>query len=214
MKKTIGVSLLLLAAGLALAVSVARPATKDNTLDAVVGPGFSITLMQNGVRVTNLDPGDYTINVDDKSSEHDFHLFGTGVDQTTTVDGIETATWHVTFQNGTYTYVCDAHVASMIGHFTVGGGSPPPTTTAPAPLKAHAAIKAVHRAITATGTASRSATITVTLLKGTKKVASKRGTGTKVTLRYSAKAGGKYATKVVARAGTSSATASASLAVK
>jgi plastocyanin len=212
MKKTIGVSLLLLAAGLALAVSVARPAATENTLDAVVGPGFSITLMQNGVRVTHLDPGDYTINVDDKSTEHNFHLFGTGVDQTTQVDAIGTATWHVTFQNGTYTYVCDAHVASMIGHFTVG--TVPPTTTAPPTLKAGVKLAALRRALTVTGTASRRATISITLLKGAKKVASKSGTGTKLTLRYTAKSGGKYVARVVAKAAGSSASATKSLRLK
>jgi len=191
-------------------VSAARPAAKDTTLTAVVGPGFSISLMQNGVRVTNLDAGDYTINVDDKSSEHDFHLFGPGVDQTTTVDGVETATWHVTFQNGSYSYVCDAHVASMLGHFTVG----PVTTPPPAALKAGATLKAAHRALTATGSATRSARITVSIYKGTKKLASKTGTGTKVTLKYTAKTAGKYTAKVAARSGTSTSAAAKSLVVK
>ena len=212
MKKTIGVILLFACASLALAVSVARPAAKDGTLDAVVGPGFSITLMQNGVRVTNLDPGDYTINVDDKSTEHNFHLFGPGnVDQTTTVDGTGTATWHVTFVNGQYSYVCDAHVATMVGHFTVGGGTPVPT---PQPLKAGAKLAIAHRALTATGTASRSSRITVSIFKGTKRLATKTATGTKVTLKYTAKAAGKYTAKVSAKAGGSTASASASGLVK
>ena len=211
MKKTIGVILLFACAGLALWVSAARPAAKDTTLDAVVGPGFSITLMQNGVRVTNLDPGDYTINVDDKSSEHNFHLFGPGVDQTTTVDGVETATWHVTFQNGAYSYVCDAHVASMVGHFNVGPVSAPPP---PPALKAGATLKAAHRALTATGTANRSARITVSIWKGAKKLASKTGTGTKVTLKLKAKIAGKYTAKVSAKAGAAASRASKSLVVK
>jgi len=216
MKKTIGVTLLSLCAGLALAVSAARPAAKAGTLDAVVGPGFSITLMQNGVRVTNLDPGDYTINVDDKSTEHNFHLFGPGsVDQTTQVDAIATTTWHVTFVNGSYTYVCDAHVASMIGHFTVGAAGGGGTTPTPPPLKAGATLKAVRRALTATGTASKSASISVTLFKGTKKLAAKSATGSrKVALKYTAKTAGKYVARVVVKAGGSTVRASSSVTVR
>lgn len=210
MKTKIGVILLFACAGLALAVSAARPAARDTTLDAVVGPGFSITLMQNGVRVTDLDPGSYTINVDDKSSEHDFHLFGPGVDQTTSVDGVGTATWNVTFQNGQYTYVCDAHVASMVGHFTVG----PAGTPTPLPLKAGATLKAAHRSLTATGRATRTARITVSIYKGAKKLASKTGMATTVTLKYAAKSAGRYTAKVSATAGGTSASASKSLVVK
>jgi plastocyanin len=216
MKKTIGVFLLFACAGLALAVSVARPAAKDTTLDAVVGPGFSITLMQNGTRVTNLDPGDYTINVADKSTEHNFHLFGPGVDQTTAVDTESTATWHVTFQNGSYTYVCDAHVASMIGKFTVGGGGTTTTSPSPqpAPLRARAKVTALHRLLTATGTTSRRATITVSVWKGAKKLASKRGVGTKVVLKYTARSAGAYTAKVSAKAGTSTSAAAIGVVVK
>src|SRR4051812_28627282 len=130
MKKTIGVLLALSCAGLVAAVTVARSASTDGTLQATVGPGYSISLTQNGTRVSHVDPGTYTITVDDKADIHNFHLFGPGVDQSTAVDAIATATWVVTFKDGTYTYDCDAHPASMIGKFTVGAV---PTTTAPAP---------------------------------------------------------------------------------
>lgn len=215
MKKTLGVTLILLCAGLALAVSVARPAAKATTLDAVVGPGFSITLMQNGTRVTDLEPGDYTIRVDDKSAEHNFHLFGPGVDQSTTVDGVTTTTWNVTFQKGSYSYVCDAHVASMVGHFTVGGGSPPPTTTTttpppPARLTVRASATAVGRTITVRAVPSRAAKVDITLWRGASKVAH----GSRATLRYVAKKPGRYAAKVVAKSGSSTARASASVTVK
>jgi plastocyanin len=212
MKKTIGVILLLTCAGLALAVSVARPASTAGSLTAVVGPGFSISLMQNGVKVSRLDPGDYTIAVDDKSSEHDFHLFGPGVNETTSVDGTGQATWNVTFQNGSYTYVCDAHVASMVGKFTVGDAPTTTTTTPPAakPLKVKATVKAAKRVITVRAVASRSAKYDVTLWRGSAKVAH----GTKATLRYVAKKPGRYVAKVVAKAGASTARASAAVSVK
>jgi plastocyanin len=43
-------------------------------------------------------------------------------------------TWTVTFTDGTYRFVCDAHPASMIGRFTVGtppATSPPPPASSP-----------------------------------------------------------------------------------
>ena len=119
-------ALLLVAAGLVAAVSVARPAAADGSLQATVGPGFTISLTQNGTKVIRLDPGTYTIAVNDQSPDHDFHLTGPGVDQTTDIGGTGTATWTVTFQNGAYTYVCDAHATTMRGTFTVGAAA---TTT-------------------------------------------------------------------------------------
>src|SRR5579885_3099868 len=113
--KTLGVTLIFLAAGLAAAVSVARPASTDGTLQGVVGPGFSITLTQNGTKVTHLDPGTYTITVDDRSADHNFHLSGPGVDQSTDVAGTGTTTWTVTLQDGTYSYQCDVHASTMHG---------------------------------------------------------------------------------------------------
>ena len=119
MKKTLGVILLLGVAGLLAAVSVARSASTDGTLQGVVGPGFSITLTQNGTKVTHLDPGTYTITVDDESADHNFHLSGPGVDQTTDVAGMGTTTWTVTFADGTFFYQCDVHASTMHGTLEV-----------------------------------------------------------------------------------------------
>jgi plastocyanin len=213
MKKTLGVILLLSCAGLALAVSVARPASTATALTGVVGPGFSITLMQDGTKVSNLAPGDYTITVQDNSAEHDFHLFGPGVSQTTSIDGTGSETWNVTFQNGDYTYVCDAHVASMIGKFTVGDVRTP-TTPVPKPLKVTVSAKAKAKLVTVAAAATRAASFDVSLLKGTKRVAHATAKGTKVTLRLKAPKAGRYVAKVVAKAGGTTATAKATVVVK
>ena len=95
------------------------------TLTGTVGPGFTISLTMNGQPVTQLDPGDYTIQVSDQSDLHNFHLSGPGVNQATDVPGTGETTWNVTFVDGTYSYVCDAHVSTMHGSFRVG--APPPT---------------------------------------------------------------------------------------
>lgn len=124
----------LLALATALAVTTLLTATGGGAtpttgeLQARVGPGFTITLTDDaGARVTKLDPGTYVIEVEDESDQHNFHLFGPGVDRSTSVAGEGKETWNVTFKDGTYTYVCDPHASTMKGSFTVGsGGSQPP----------------------------------------------------------------------------------------
>ncbi len=135
----------LFALGLVTAAVAARPRTApaaDGTLAASVGPGFSISLTQNGSPVTSLAPGTYDINVSDTATVHNFHLSGPGVDMATSVANTESTTWTVTFSAGNYHYQCDAHPTQLHGDFSVGSpGSttstvattttPPPTTTAP-----------------------------------------------------------------------------------
>ena len=99
-----------------------------NELHAVVGPDFTIFLDDgSGTRTTHLDPGAYSITVDDRSDGHNFHLFGPGgVDVTTTVEGVGVKAFSATFVDGSYTYVCDLHPVQMKGTFSVG--TPPPST--------------------------------------------------------------------------------------
>jgi hypothetical protein len=95
----------------------------DPVLNAKVGPGFSISMNDgNGVKVTHIDPGTYTINVQDLSAEHNFDLFGPGVQMATDVAGVGNTTWTVTFTDGIYNYHCDAHPGQMKGSFAVGPG--------------------------------------------------------------------------------------------
>ena len=91
-----------------------------STLTASVGPGFEISLTgADGADVTTLSAGSYTIEVDDQSDIHNFHLTGAGVDETTDVSGTGTDTWDVTFEAGTYEFVCDPHASTMNGSFEV-----------------------------------------------------------------------------------------------
>ena len=129
-------SLALLAPAAALIFALPGGArTAQTTLHGVVGPGFTISLTDDsGNRVTHLDPGTYTIDVKDQSNMHNFDLQGPGVSQATDVETVGSATWTVTFTDGTYKYVCDAHPSIMHGSFTVGTVSSPP----PPPPKAKA----------------------------------------------------------------------------
>jgi hypothetical protein len=117
----------LLALAAVLVPGSARPAGTATALTGTVGPAFSISLKDaSGTRVTQLDPGDYTITVSDLSDLHNFHLFGPGsVDQSTSVDTTGTVTWNVTLVDGVYTYRCDAHPTQMKGTFRVGAAPPP-----------------------------------------------------------------------------------------
>jgi plastocyanin len=112
---------LTLAAAAALALVTAAPTGAATTkLVANVGPGFTITLTKGGKKVTRLKPGKYSITVNDKSTFHNFHLIGAGVNKKTTVafKGTPRA-WVVTFKRGTYRYVCDPHASMMKGSFRV-----------------------------------------------------------------------------------------------
>ncbi|HZT91296.1 MAG TPA: hypothetical protein VFA05_04575 [Gaiellaceae bacterium] len=118
----------LVAAAAVLVLAGRAPAAHRDatTLHASVGPGYTISLTtDSGTPVKNLQPGSYTITVDDRSSIHDFHLKGPGVDEATDVQGTGTTTWTVTLANGTYTFQCDAHPTTMKGTFTVGQAAAP-----------------------------------------------------------------------------------------
>ena len=131
-------ALVLLAAALALRLggsshaAVSSHRAVSSTLHAFVHPDESIGLTfddgspvgTQARAVPSLPPGTYTIRVVDDTPDHNFHLFGPGVEQTTDVGGTGSATWTVTFQpGGEYTYQCDVHADFMHGAFAATGGS-------------------------------------------------------------------------------------------
>ena len=96
----------------------ARP--QQSVLSGVVGPGYSIRLTDgSGQPVTHLDPGTYTINVDDRANVHNFHLVGKGVNAATGIAFTGKKTWSVKLAKGTYAYRSDA-TARLKGTFAVG----------------------------------------------------------------------------------------------
>ena len=122
-----------LAAATAVAAVLAPgPARADNPVlvgDVGAGDAFVIRLTDaQGNPVTHLDPGTYTLVVHDRSSIHNFRLFGPGVDVATDVFATGDSTFEVTLVDGTYRFNCDPHFTIMKGSFTVGNvpAAPPP----------------------------------------------------------------------------------------
>ena len=66
---------------------------------------------------TSLSPGRYRIIIRDSTKRHNWHIFGNGLDKSTTVRGTGRWSWKVRLRAGTYTVVCDPHPRSM--RFTV-----------------------------------------------------------------------------------------------
>jgi plastocyanin len=101
--------------------------TAGGTLVGSVGTtddpdAFVISLTtEDGTEVTTLAPGDYTLEITDPSTMHNFHLSGPGVDVSSDVGGTEDEEYDVTLEAGTYTFVCDPHSSSMNGSFEVSG---------------------------------------------------------------------------------------------
>jgi plastocyanin len=110
-----GIALALATVGAALTVVAGAGATAaGGTLTGTDGPGFTITMSAKSVKA-----GSYTITIKDKSSIHNFHLTGPGVDKKTSVGAVGTFTWKVTLKKGTYKFVCDPHASFMKGTLKV-----------------------------------------------------------------------------------------------
>jgi hypothetical protein len=121
------------AAGIALGLaSVAGGRNSVTTLRGTVGPGFTINLTKDGRRVSRLTPGMYRIVVSDRSGMHNFKLEKSGgafERPATSVAFQGTRTFTVRLTRGRWEYYCEPHASSMKGHFVVGTGVAPATST-------------------------------------------------------------------------------------
>jgi plastocyanin len=119
MKRFINLSFAL---GCAALVFTAAPSSAAlPKLVGTVGPGYTITLKKNGVRVTKLKPGRYTVVIRDRASIHNFHLRGPGLNRALTGIGfVGTKTVTLRLRAGRYTYFCDPHPTEMRGSFRAG----------------------------------------------------------------------------------------------
>jgi hypothetical protein len=108
-------------AGALFATATQAAPQKVTKLYGQDGPGFTITLKKaNFVLVRHLKPGLYTLKIDDRSTIHNFHLKGPGVDKKTAIRYLGTKMWvKLRLKKGTYKYWCDAHRDRMHGSFKV-----------------------------------------------------------------------------------------------
>ena len=106
--------------GFALA-GTSPAAAAPKALQGSVGPGFTISLTTGGKTVTKLKAGvPYRLMINDRSSIHDFHLTGPGMNRMlTSVDFTGTKSFVVTFRKGVYRFFCDPHAPVMHGSFRV-----------------------------------------------------------------------------------------------
>ena len=120
MLRTFGLAVSLMAAMLLLVIAGPGSAAPKK-LAGTVGPGFTISLKLSGAPVTKLKAGQYRLVVSDRSSIHDFHLTGPGVNKVvTSVPYTGTKAVLLTLKKGVYTFVCDPHASVMHGTFRVG----------------------------------------------------------------------------------------------
>jgi plastocyanin len=113
-------TLVVAAALAALTLTASATAAAPPRLVGTVGPGFTITMKRFNKVLRTMKAGRYTIAVSDKSSIHNFHLKGPGLNkEITTVGFVGSKTVIVTLKKGRYTFVCDPHFTSMKGSFTV-----------------------------------------------------------------------------------------------
>ena len=110
----------LAAAAVAAALSVVPAWGATAPLKGEVGPGFKIEVEKSGKDLKTIKAGKYKIKVEDKSTIHNFHLSGPGLNKKTSVSFQGQTTWTITLKKGKYTYQCDPHAASgMKGTFRV-----------------------------------------------------------------------------------------------
>jgi hypothetical protein len=94
---------------------------KAATLKGTDGPGFTITLKENGKLVKTLKRGSYTFVISDKSSIHGFSLDGPHgfAKDFTAIPFTGTKTVTLRLKAGKYKYYCPNHESIMFAHFTV-----------------------------------------------------------------------------------------------
>lgn len=106
------------------ALAAAMPAgAATPTLQGTVGPGFTISLKQNGKAVKTLPAGTYKLVIADKASFHNFVIEqksgGKFEKALTTVPFTGSKTVTVTLTKGKWEFYCKPHESVMHGEFTV-----------------------------------------------------------------------------------------------
>ena len=105
---------LVAAAALGLVAAGSASSKTAPKLIGTVGPGFTIKMATKPTKA-----GKIKLVVSDKSSQHNFHLTGPGVNVKTSVGQSGTKTFTITLKKGTYKFMCDPHASFMKGSFKV-----------------------------------------------------------------------------------------------
>jgi plastocyanin len=117
----IRITMIVLAVAATAALLAATAGAKSVGLKGEVGPGFTIEVEKGNRDLKTIKAGTYRMKIEDKSSLHNFHLIGPGINKKTSVAFKGELTWTIRLKPGRYTYQCDPHAASgMKGRFTVG----------------------------------------------------------------------------------------------
>jgi plastocyanin len=96
---------------------------KNKALNGSVGPGFVIGMTNAaGKKLVTTKAGTYDLTIQDKSTIHNFHLTGPGINKALTTIGF-TGTKKVTvkLKVGKYIFLCDPHALDLKGSFKVTG---------------------------------------------------------------------------------------------
>jgi hypothetical protein len=135
-------------------------AQQGTLLIATVGTNDGVDIVlsyQDGRRVTELQPGTYTIRVRDLSTQHNFHLASNTdrtVDFRTELDFVGEQDFTVTFLDGhRYAYACEPHWQTMNGAFLVVSTPAPQPSPPPAPP-----VRTLRASVGPTGRATLSST--------------------------------------------------------
>jgi plastocyanin len=104
-----------------LAVTGSGSAATAKTVTGTVGRGFTIGLTMHDKKVAKLKAGTpYRFVIRDRSSIHDFHLSGPGLNHVlTSVPFTGTKSFVLRLRKGSYRFVCDPHSGIMHGRFKV-----------------------------------------------------------------------------------------------
>ena len=94
------------------------------TLKGTVGPGYTISLMQNGKKVKRLKAGTYKFVISDKASIHNFVVekergSGKFEKSLTSIGFMGTKSVTVKLTKGQWKFYCKPHESQMFGFFAV-----------------------------------------------------------------------------------------------
>jgi hypothetical protein len=95
---------------------------------ASVDDGSVVLTKVGGIPVAQLTPGTYELAITDRSTLHNFHLHGPGVDVDSGQSATGSTTRTVALTDGYYAFGSDPFLDRMRGEFTVGSPSAPSLT--------------------------------------------------------------------------------------